>query len=103
MMKDLMNYVEMGIRVRQLRQSLKLTQEQLAEKIGVSTSFIGHIERGEKQCSLDTACKLSVFLGKTLDYIALGIVNQCDRLSCSLYADLRYLFSSVVINWDLAR
>ncbi len=94
MMKDLMYYVEMGIRVRQLRQSLKLTQEQLAEKTGVSTSFIGHIERGEKQCSLDTACKLSVFLGKTLDYIALGIVNQCDRQSRSLYADLRKVLTA---------
>ena len=41
----------------------KWTQEQLAEKTGVSTSFVGHIERGEKQASVDTVVTLSKCLG----------------------------------------
>ena len=42
------NYIEIGKRVRELRLESRLTQEKLAEQIGVSTSFIGHIERAEK-------------------------------------------------------
>ena len=93
-MKDNVDYVEMGRRVRQLRNDLKLTQEQLAEAVNVSTSFIGHIERGEKQCSLDTVCRLAVYLDTSVDYLAMGRINQCDRQSCSLYTDLKGLLIS---------
>ena len=44
----------MGVRVRQQRVLSELTQGQLAKMVGVSTSFIGHIERGEKKASIET-------------------------------------------------
>lgn len=43
-----------GERVRYLRKNRGLTQEQLGEKIGLPQSYIGGIERGEKNISLDT-------------------------------------------------
>ncbi|MBQ2433145.1 MAG: helix-turn-helix transcriptional regulator, partial [Clostridia bacterium] len=49
-----MNYNALGKRIREQRRALGLTQEQLAEKVGVSLSFIGHIERGSRKASLDT-------------------------------------------------
>ncbi len=94
MMKNNVDYVEMGHRVRQLRNNLKLTQEQLAEAVNVSISFIGHIERGEKQCSLDTVCRLAVYLETTVDYLAMGRINQCNQQSCPLYTDLKGLLIS---------
>ena len=48
----------MGFRVRQQRELNQLTQAQLAEKAGVTTSFIGHIERGEKKASVETVVSL---------------------------------------------
>ena len=48
----------MGYRVRQQRELNQLTQAQLAEKAGVTMSFIGHIERGEKKASVDTVVAL---------------------------------------------
>ena len=53
-----MDYVKMGARVRQQRRLNGLTQEQLAERTGVSNSFIGHIERGEKKASVETVVAL---------------------------------------------
>ena len=53
-----MDYVKLGARVRQQRVLNALTQEQLAEQAGVSTSFIGHIERGEKKASIETIVAL---------------------------------------------
>jgi len=48
----------MGVRVRQQRELNNLTQSQLARKVGVTGSFIGHIERGEKKASVDTVVAL---------------------------------------------
>ena len=53
-MKDGLDYRAIGLRVRGLRQQQELTQESLAELVGVSPSFVGHIERGEKKASLET-------------------------------------------------
>lgn len=52
-------YRMLGKRVRQLRLQQKLTQEQLAERAGISTSFLGHIERGSRKLSLDSFCRIA--------------------------------------------
>lgn len=64
-----MDYVAMGKRVKCRRKILKLTQEQLAEKINVSTSFIGHIERGTRKLSVETLCALCDALGVSSDFL----------------------------------
>ena len=48
------NYQDLGLRVRDARKAKHLTQEQLAEKVGISSSFMGHIERGTRIASIDT-------------------------------------------------
>lgn len=53
-----MDYEKLGIRVRQQRELNNLTQSQLARKVGVTGSFIGHIERGEKKASVETVVAL---------------------------------------------
>ena len=47
-------YREIGARVRGLRQALKLTQAEVAERIGIDPSFYGQIERGTNVPSLRT-------------------------------------------------
>lgn len=49
-----MDYSALGQRIRQQRKLMDMTQEDLAAAADVSTSYIGHIERGIKHCSLDT-------------------------------------------------
>ncbi|MBQ8087480.1 MAG: helix-turn-helix transcriptional regulator [Clostridia bacterium] len=49
-----MDYKALGKRIKTRRKQLKMTQEALAGKTDVSASYIGHIERGLKHCSLDT-------------------------------------------------
>ena len=53
------DYKDLGKRIRELRRSSGLTQEVLAEKCGISASFLGHIERGTRKASLDTVVKLA--------------------------------------------
>jgi transcriptional regulator with XRE-family HTH domain len=47
-----MNYYEIGQRIRKIRKSRKLSQEELAEKIGISTTHMSHIETGNTKMSL---------------------------------------------------
>ena len=55
----MVDYKDLGHRVRTLRRMKDLTQEELAEKLDISASFLGHIERGTRKASLDTVVKLS--------------------------------------------
>ncbi len=64
-----MNYLSMGNRIREERLKLNLTQEQLAEKVHVSSAYIGQIERGERSVSLDVLLEIVNALGVTVDYL----------------------------------
>lgn len=64
-----MNYLALGKRIREERLKLNLTQEQLAESIDVSNSYIGQIERGERSLTLETLIKIAKRLGVTVDYL----------------------------------
>ena len=74
-----MDYKAMGSRIQQRRKRLGITQEQLAEKTGVSTSFIGHIERGTQIPSVETLWKICRAIGCSMDtVITKNIVAKID-------------------------
>jgi len=52
-------YKLLGQKIREERKKLSLTQEELAEKAGITANFLGHIERGTKKARLDTIEKLA--------------------------------------------
>ncbi len=64
--------VAIGQRIREERCKLDLSQEELAEIIGLSNYYIGQLERGERQMSLPTLVKISKCLHISLDYLVLG-------------------------------
>jgi transcriptional regulator with XRE-family HTH domain len=43
--------IALGKRIRALRKEAKLTQEELAERAGLSANYVGEIERGERNPS----------------------------------------------------
>lgn len=67
-----MDYIDLGRRVRKQRIALGWTQEELAEKIGMSTSFIGHVERGTRKASLETLIAIANTMEVSLDYLLAG-------------------------------
>ncbi len=52
-------YVRMGRSVKDRRQALSWTQEELGEACGLHASYIGQIERGQKKVSLATLMRLA--------------------------------------------
>lgn len=63
------DYKDLGKKVRDLRRQLSMTQEALAEKVGISASFLGHIERGTRVASLETLVCLCNTLHVTPQYL----------------------------------
>ncbi len=53
------NLKTFGSRIQELRKKNNLTQSELAERIGLSTNFIGMVERGERNTSVDKIFKLA--------------------------------------------
>ena len=51
--------VALGLTIKKLREQKKLTQEQLAEKADIHTSYIGQIERGMRYPSLKILFKIA--------------------------------------------
>ena len=73
-----MDYVDLGKKVRARRMELNWTQERLAQEIGVSTSFIGHIERGSRKASIDTLVMLANAMEISTDEMLEGSLLVSD-------------------------
>jgi DNA-binding XRE family transcriptional regulator len=50
---------QFGARLRELRQKAKLTQEALALNSGLDRSYVGQVERGERNVSLENIARLA--------------------------------------------
>ena len=68
-----------GARIRQLRIRKGFTQEQLAEKLNVSGTYIVKIESNQKTGSVEFAVELAHCFGVSLDYLLLGTACNDKR------------------------
>ena len=62
----------MGQRIMVRRKSLRMTQEELAEKLGVSTQMISNLELGKKAIRPDNLAKVCEVLELSADFILTG-------------------------------
>ncbi len=70
-----MNYELLGNQIRKQRKLKKYTLEQLAEILGVSTTFIGQIERAKGIPSLETLVKIANALDVSVDSLLFEDLN----------------------------
>ncbi|HEY4238737.1 MAG TPA: helix-turn-helix transcriptional regulator [Kofleriaceae bacterium] len=71
----------LGARVRELRDERELTQDKLAEGIGVSRNFVSMIERGETGVTLETIAALADTLGISISELFLDVHEAPERLA----------------------
>lgn len=62
-------FMTFGERITMLRKQLKLSQDDLAKKIGTSAPIIGRYERNEIKPSIEVAAKIAEELAVTVDYL----------------------------------
>lgn len=64
--------IEMGNRLRQQRKQMKLTQEELAEKSGLSVKTILSAEKGQKALRPENIVRLCELLDMDISYLMTG-------------------------------
>jgi transcriptional regulator with XRE-family HTH domain len=69
-------YMTFGEHVVLHRKQLKMSQDDLAKKVGTSAPIIGRYERNEIKPSIETAKKIADQLGVTVDYLIGGSTNM---------------------------
>ena len=69
---------EIGMRILCRRKQLRLTQEQMAEKAGVSHQFFSCVELGRKNMRAENIVRLSCAMEVSTDYILMGKSNDVD-------------------------
>ncbi len=86
-----MSLNNLGNRIRQERQRRGITQEQLAEKVDISTNFMSLIENG-RNMSVETLVKIAAVFGVTVDYLLSDVVElQTDSISEQIVQNLSSL------------
>lgn len=65
-----------GARLRAIRLKHKMTQEEVAAQISLSTSYYSHIECGDHSPSIQTLVTLSKIYGCSCDYLILGTESR---------------------------
>jgi transcriptional regulator with XRE-family HTH domain len=66
-----MDYYKIGERIRKYRKARGMSQEQLAEKVGISVTHMSHIETGNTKLSLPVLVDISEALETKTDEILL--------------------------------
>ena len=64
--------IEIGERLRGIRESMNMTREEFSEKIDITDSFLGQIERGERALSVRTLRKVVRYTGVSADFLLFG-------------------------------
>lgn len=83
---------ESGLRIKSLRKAKGLTQEQLADKLNISTSNLSKIEIGYSGMSVDLSIELAMFFGVSLDFMLLGRELQTDAMKKQIRSMLDQLY-----------
>lgn len=73
---------QLGERIRHLRKQQDISQEILGERSGIHSNYIGQVERGEKNITLESLSKLATGLGISMEELFRSIdpVQEEDHL-----------------------
>ena len=95
-----MDYYKIGQKIRKIRKAHGLSQEELAEKVNISTTHMSHIETGNTKLSLlvfvDIAAALEVRTDDLLDTATTStsldeiatVLERCSAQEAKVIADV---------------
>ena len=76
--------VDIGKRIRQIRESQGKTREQIAEVAEISQQFLFYIETGQKSMTAKTIVNLANSLNVTTDYLLRGCITPMAKIVTNL-------------------
>lgn len=84
-----MDYYKIGLKIREYRKICGLSQEELAEKVGISVTHMSHIETGNTKLSLPVLVELASVLGVGTDVLLSSDRSGSERSRGTLSAVLK--------------
>ncbi len=69
-------YRNFGMRIRQLRESRGLTQQDVSRLVPIDRGYLSEVETGKRRVSLYIACRLAQALDVKLDSLLEGIPGE---------------------------
>lgn len=75
-----MNYYIIGQNIRKFRKAYNYSQEELAEKVGISVTHLSHIETGNTKLSLPVFVSLAEVLQVHTDELLAGTTSNSTQL-----------------------
>ena len=88
------NQYAFGRRLKECRELIDITQEELAQMVGVEKQHISRIERGSRACSIDLLVILASTLHVSTDYLLIGkCVDKDKEVIRKQMAEMAYLLS----------
>lgn len=82
-----MGLESIGKHISEFRRLRKLRQEDLAEITGLSTNYIGAVERGEKIPSLETFIDILNALSVSADMVLSDVLREGYQIKASAFSD----------------
>lgn len=87
---------ESGMRIKAMRKSKGITQEKLAEEVGLSLEAISKIERGIRGASVEVLYDISRYFDTEMEYVAFGIKKTVDFYGIEVLKDKLEMVKNVV-------
>jgi transcriptional regulator with XRE-family HTH domain len=81
--------MSLGRRIKERRKTLGLTQQQLAESLGVTPQHISVIEQDKRTPSLSSLARMAEQLGVTVDFLVVGNEGTVTSVITAIKADKR--------------
>lgn len=78
--KGSINNEEVGRRMKEIREAHNLTQEQMAEKLKVTTNAVRDYEKGNYGVSKDVMLRLKQYFNVSIDYLLFGDNTEKEKL-----------------------
>ena len=102
--------ISTGERLRGIRENMKMNREEFSEKIDITDSFLGQIERGERSLSIKTLCRIVSFTGNSTDYILFGnieensIIQKINRILSRCSNDIiEYFYKIIKVSFECVK
>lgn len=71
----------LGSRIREQRRALGWSQEDLAERARVDRSYVGGVERGERNLTFTMLCQLATALHISVSVLVAGLPEGHDEVA----------------------
>ena len=79
-MENFVDYTLLGKRIKEARKKANLTQDQLAEKLDISTAYMSQLETGKAAVNLNRLAQIAFLLQTDISYFLSGVTASNQYL-----------------------